>query len=191
LRKKVALGPASRVSASLTENADTPTDKERASLKAWTAARNKCVDQVQREGNAEYRPPLVTYAIEAERQLTSAASQLYDRKISFGDFERQREEINEKMQTKVGGLKRQIQQQNVTFSDTDARARQTQQMQKDVDEAERQAQLAQQQQTQTPNPPARTYSEFRRYAPIRPDPAAVGPYRNCVNLGTRVVCSPR
>ncbi|MDB5809095.1 MAG: hypothetical protein JWN94_1217 [Betaproteobacteria bacterium] len=190
LRNKLALGPTARASPNLAANVNMPTDKERTAIKNWSTARKKCVDEAQGEGNAVYRPPLVTYAIEAERQVLAAAAELYDRKISYGDFQRQREDYNEQMQRKVVGLRRQIQNQNSAFAESDARARERQLLQKDVDEAERLASIAQQQ-AQNPSPPPSNQTQYRRYPSFRPDAENIGPYRNCVNLGTRVVCSAR
>lgn len=152
-------------------------------IKSWAAARSKCLESAEYEGNAVYRPPLTAYALDAERRTIAEATDLAAQKISFGEFNRRRAAIDEDRQTKAASLNRRIQDQAATFA-LDQRTRELQQVQRDAQEAERQANLAQQQLAEIE---ARRAS--RRY--VAPPPAPIDPfsYRNCWNRGGRVVCT--
>lgn len=187
LAGKLDAGVRARPSSPLA-NSELATAADSRALKTWIAARGKCVESAEQEGNAVYRPPLTAIAIDAERRTLAEATALAEQKISFGEFNRRREAIDGDRQRKAAALNRRIQDQAAAF-EADQRTRELEQVQRDAQEAERQANLAQQ---QLAGIEARRAS--RRYVPrqpVVPAPIDSFAYRTCLNRGSRIVCAPR
>ena len=190
LAGKLALGTATSATPAMIADASLANNKERPVIADWAAARAECLKANSRYGNAVYRPPLQAFGIDAENKVMAAAVELYDRKISFGEFNRRREAIAEERRGKAAQLSRQIQAQTTAQEQADRQMREREQMQRDIDEAERQATLAQQQAGQAREAAARLST--RRSGPDglrRHQPAPVVPFRNCFRFGNRIACT--
>jgi hypothetical protein len=190
LAGKLALGTATSATPAMFADTSLASNKERPVIADWGAARAECLKANSQFGNAVYRPPLQAFGIDAENKVMAAAVELYDRKISFGEFNRRREAIAEERRGKAVQLSRQIQAQTTAQEQADRQMREREQMQRDIDEAERQATLAQQQAGQAREAAAQLST--RRSGPDglrRHPPAPVVPFRNCFRFGNRIACT--
>jgi hypothetical protein len=190
LTGKLALGAETQLAPALLADNSLANDKERPIISNWAAARADCVKASSRFGNDVYRPPLQAFSLDAENKVLAAAVELYNRKISFGEFNRRREAIADEVRTKTAQLNRQIQSQSAAFEQADRQAREREQMQREVEEAERQAALAQQQAQQAQEANARLAARSRwQSGPPRQSIAPSVPTRNCFRFGSRITCT--
>src|SRR5689334_19368576 len=88
LAGKLALGPETQSAPGLLADNSLANDRERPVISNWAAARAECVKASSRFGNDIYRPPLQAFSMDAENKVLAAAVELYNRKISFGEFNR-------------------------------------------------------------------------------------------------------
>jgi hypothetical protein len=190
LARKLEVGAMTGASPAMLADASFAGSRERQALSEWAEARGACIGEEGKRGNAAYRPPLQTYSIEAENKVMAAAVALYNREISFGDFNRQRLLIAEQLRAQKADLSRQIQAQRTALEQSDRQSREREQMQRDIEAAElqasaarRQAELAQEALARLPNTASRKDGP-RRYVST---PAA--PYRNCFRFGARITCT--
>jgi hypothetical protein len=190
LARKLALGMATGATPAMVADTSLANNQERPVIAEWAAARAECLKADSRYGNAVYRPPLQAFGIDAENQVMAAAVELYDRKISFGEFNRRREAIAQELRGKTAQLSRQIQLQSTTLEQADRQMREREQMQRDIDEVERQAALARQQAEQAQAAVARQ-SARRSGADVtrRYQPTPIAPNRNCFRFGSRIACT--
>ncbi|MDB5810851.1 MAG: hypothetical protein JWN94_2973 [Betaproteobacteria bacterium] len=187
---KVDLGSGKSTTSRRTEDTSFANDKERAIIERWAASRADCLKANSRYGNDVYRPPLQAFTLDAENKVMAAAVELYDKKITYADFNRRRQAIYDELREKTAQLGRQIQQQGMAHEQADRQAREREQMQREIDEAERQAVLARQQAEQAQESSARL-STRRSWpdAPRRYQPSPVTQARNCFRFGNRVTCT--
>jgi hypothetical protein len=190
LAGKLAMGVAAGTTPAMTSDSSLASNKELPVIAAWAAARAECLKAESRYGNALYRPPMQAFGIDAENKVMAATEELFNRTISYGEFNRRRQAIAEELRGKVADLRRQIQTQNAYFEQADRLAREREQMQRDIEGAERQAALARQQSEQALEAAARMPTRSsgpdglrRRQVP----PAA--PYRNCYRFGRQLSCT--
>ena len=189
LAGKLAVGAATDKAPTIVDTS-LANNTERQVIAEWAAARAECLKADSRYGNAVYRPPLQAFGIDAENKVMAAAVELYDRKISFGEFNRQRQAIAEELRGKAAHLRQEIQSQRTAQEQADRQTREREQMQREVDEAERQAALARRQAEQAQEATARLTTR-----PSRPDGARrhelapIVPYRNCFRFGSRITCT--
>jgi len=190
LAGKLALGANPKpVSAKDAESA-VVSDKERPLIARWAAARAECLKADSRFGNDAYRPPLQAYGLEAENKVLAATEQLYDRKLTFADYNRQREAIAAELRDRKAQLNRRIEQQATTLEQAGRDARERERLQRDLDEAEWQTTLARQQAEQAQQQAAARAANRRADGVRRYQNAPVAPYRNCYRFGARTVCMP-
>jgi hypothetical protein len=188
LAGKLAVGNSAEIPPAGFADASLASDKERRIISDWAAARAECIKASNRYGNELYRAPLQVFGIDAENKVMAAAATLYNRKISFGEFNRQRKEIAEEMRANAADLSRRIQLLRAAQDQEDRQSRERRQMQQEIEEAERQAALARQQaeQAQEARPPARAN---RPDGPRNYRSARIGPYRGCFRFGSRLACT--
>jgi len=157
---------------------------------AWAAARTECVKAAARVGNAMYRPPLVTIGIEAENRLLAAAEVLHNRKLSWGEFNRERLVIAEAQRARIAALRQRSEAQRSLHEQADRHAREREQLQREVEEAERQANAARAQAAQAQ---AQATQAQRRLEEQRPRPYSKlpppRPVRDCFRFENRVICT--
>jgi hypothetical protein len=191
LAPKLALGMATGATPAMLANAMLANNKERSVIAEWAAARAECLKADSRYGNAVYRPPLQAYGIDAENKVMAAAVELYDGKIPFGEFNRQRQAIAEDLREKAAQLSQRIQLQATTLEQADRQMREREQMQREIDEAERQATLARQHAEQAHAAAVARQSTRRSGADgaRRHQPAPIAPNRNCFRFGSRLACT--
>lgn len=190
LAGKLALGADAKVAPGLLAETTLANDKERTLISNWAAARAECLKASSRFGNDVYRPPLQAFSMDAENKVMAAAVELYNRKLTFGEFNRRREAIAEEVRAKTVQLNRQIQSQSAAFEQADRQARELEQMRREVEEAERQAALAQQQAQQAQEANARLAARPHWQAvPPRQPVLPVVPRRNCFRFGNRITCT--
>jgi flagellar biosynthesis GTPase FlhF len=193
---KLDIGTAARSSPAMLSDNSIAKDNERRAIADWAAARAECLQAAHQEGTALYRPPLLAYGIEAENKVLAAAVDLYDRKISFGEFNRRRQVISEEQHSKAGALSRQIQEQRAAHEQADRHARDTEELRRELQEVERQAALAQQQalaaqqaqETAARGAAARAANRQTVQPPVF---RGTRPYSDCFRFGGRIVCTPR
>ena len=153
-------------------------------------ARGACIREESKYGNAGYRPPLQAYAIDAENKVMAAAVALYNREISFGDFNRRRQAIAEQLRAQKADLNSQIQSQRAAQEQSDQRTREREQMQREIEAAESQASAARRQAEQAQEAVARLPTgAYRRDGRREYRPASAAPYRNCFRFGARMTCT--
>lgn len=190
LAGKVSLGMTANAVPPRRADASFASDSERPVIAEWAAARGECIKAYSRYGNAAYRPPLQAFGIDAENKVMAAAVALYNRAISFGEFDRRRQAVAEELRAKAADLSRSIQLQRTAQEQADRLTREREQTQREIEEAERQAtaawQKAEQAQEGAARLPARAY---RQGAPRRFQPAPIVPYRNCFRFGARLTCT--
>lgn len=190
LAGKLAVGTVAGTTPAMIANTSLPNNQERGIIAAWAAARAECLKTESRYGNSVYRPPLQAFSIDAENKVMAAAVELYDRKITFGEFNRQRQAAAEELRGKSVELSRQIQSQRAAQEQSDWQSRERDQMQRDIDAAERQAAIARQEATQ-----ARETASRLSTRPSRTDEARlrqltpITPLRNCYRFGNRLTCT--
>ena len=190
LSGKVSLGDATSMSSAMLEDRSIANRNEREAIGNWAAARSECVKVASREGNEIYRPPLLAYNIEAENKVMAALTELYDGKISFGQFSQRRQAIAEELRDKSAALNRRIQDQRTAEEQSARQAREAEHTQKELQELERQTLLAQQQ-AQEANERHIPWRRIEPYALRAPAYSGVRPYRDCFRFGNRIVCNPR
>ena len=187
---KLSLGMAANPKPAMLADSSTANNKERPLIAEWAAARAECLKADSKFGNETYRAPMQTFGIDAEHKVMAAAVELYDQKISFGEFNRQREAVAEELRGKAVELNRRIRQQSVAFEQADQQARERDQMQREIEEAAWQATIARQQ--------AERAQEAAARRGVRPNaPYGVRPYqrapgvsaRNCFRFGDRIACT--
>jgi hypothetical protein len=187
---KLAVGVLTSATPAMSADTSLASNKELPVIAEWAAARAECLKAESRFGNAIYRPPLQAYGIDAENKVMAATEELFNRTISYGEFNRRRLTIAEELRGKVADLRRQIQSQNAYLEQADRQAREREQMQRDIEGVERQVALARQQSEQAYETAARRSARpagpdgLRR----RPYPAGV-PYRNCYRFGNQLSCT--
>ena len=196
---KVAVGDFSDPTFAMLADRSTASTKEKQAISQWAAARSECVKAEARYGNALYRPPIQAFRIEAENGAIAAAVDLYDRKTTFGEFNRQLRAIAGDLRAKIAALGLQIREQWLAQGQADQQAREMAQMQKNLDEVQRQASLAQQQALQAQQEAAgrftaasnQTYQTYRTYRTRRPPYLPLLPNQTCYQFGSRVICTFR
>jgi hypothetical protein len=190
LANKLVVGVVTTSTPAVAADASLATNKELPVIAQWAAARAECLRADSRYGNAIYRPPLQTFGIDAENKVLAAAVELYNRTISYGEFNQRRHAIAEEFRGKAADLRRQIQTQNTALQQADDQAREREQMQREIERAEWDATLARQQSEQARAAAARSSAR-----PIGPDglrrrqPWPVTPYRNCFRFGSQLSCT--
>ena len=190
LAGKLAVGTIADTTPAMNANTALPNNQERHVIAAWAAARAECLKTESRYGNAVYRPPLQTFSIDAENKVMAAAVELYDRKMTFGEFNRQRQAAAEELRGKSMELSRKIQSQRAAQEQSDWQSRERDQMQRDIDAAERQAAIARQEATQARETAAQLSTRPNRTDEARRRPLApIAPLRNCYRFGNRLTCT--
>lgn len=199
LAGRLALGARADGTLEMQSDMSTPSGKQIKALADWIAARSECVRDEAASGNPAYRPPLQTFRLEAEGEIIEAAADLHDRQLSFGAYNRRRQQIEDVLRGKVAGLSRQIQAQQASLAQADQQARERQQLQRSLEDAERQANLAYQQSARTQQDLEQAKRSARRppaaaapaYRMSRPRVASPVPYASCFQLDGRIVCTYR
>lgn len=190
LSGKLALGTFTDVPPALLADTALASEKERRVISEWAAARGECIKAERRYGSEVYRPPLQAFGIGAEDKVMAAAVALYDREISFGEFNLRRQTIAEELRANAGNLKQQIRAQQSAQEQADRQSREREQMQRDVEAALRQAAMARQEADRAQESASRLSSRANRPVdPPRRQTAPVAPYRNCFRFGNRVTCT--
>ena len=164
--------------------------KERQVISEWAAARGDCIKADSRYGREVYRAPLQTYGIDAENKVMAAAVALYNREISFGEFNSRREIIAVELRGKAADLSRQIQTQRTVQEQADRQSREREQMQREIAEVELQATMARQEAAQAKRDAAwHSTHAYRRDGPRSYQHAPMVSYRNCFRFGSRMTCT--
>jgi hypothetical protein len=190
LAGKLALGTVSNSIPAILSDTSLASNKERRVISEWAAARGECIKADSRYGNSVYRPPLQAHGIDAENKVMAEAAALYDRKISFGEFNRRRQIIAEELRAKAGDLSRQIQSQQMAQEQADRQTREREQMQRQIEELELQATMARQEAARAQESAARqSFPANRRDGPRSYHPVPNAPYRNCFRFGSRITCT--
>jgi hypothetical protein len=190
LAGKLALGTVGRSPPGTLADASLAGGKERDALPAWAAARGECIKAESAYGNALYRPPLQAQAIDAENKVMAEAVALYNRDISYGEFNRRRQEIAEEQRAGAAEVSRQLQSQRTAQEQADRQARERDQMQRQVEEAQSQAALARQESLRVQQSAARLAAPAeRREGPRIPPPLPNARLRNCYRFGSSVTCT--
>jgi hypothetical protein len=191
LAGKLALGAAADGPPAMFADIALPDDRQRRIISAWAAARAECIRADGRYGNALYRPPLQAHGIDAENRVMAAAAALYDREISFGEFNRRRQRIAEELRGQAAALSRQIQSQQAALEQADRQAREREQLQGEIDDAELQASRAQQEAEAAKAPASRYAGAGRREGYRRYRPSLDAAHGNCFRFGSRLTCTGR
>ena len=196
IEEKLAGGVGSRAPRAVPVDTTYPAEKEQRLIAEWAAARGECIRAANRFGTATYRPPIQAIGIEAETRVLAAALVLYNGKMSYGEFNQERQAIANEMRARLAALSRQIQSQRATQVQADREARERAEMQKQIDEAERQTLAARQQAAkarEAQERTARSSAAARAQRPSRPrqPPAAPVRYPDCFAFGDRMVCTNR
>ena len=187
---KLSLGMASNAKPAMLADSSTASNKERPVIAEWAAARADCLKADSKFGNEIYRAPMQTFGIDAEHKVMAAAVELYDQKISFGEFNRRREAVAGELRAKTVELNRRIQQQGTTFEQADRQARERDQIQRELDEAAWQATMARQQAERAQEAAARRGVRPNASYGVRPyQRAPVVSARNCFRFGDRITCT--
>jgi hypothetical protein len=190
LAKKLEIGAVADTLPAMLGDASFASSKERQVISEWATARGACIREDTKYGNAAYRPPLRAYSIEAENKVMAAAVALYNREISFGDFNRQRQVIAEQLRAQKADLARQIQSQRTAQEQSDRQSREREQMQRQIEDAEVQASAARRQAEQAQETVARLpNTAYRQDGPRRYGSTSAAPYRNCFRFGARMTCT--
>jgi hypothetical protein len=187
---KLAMGAGAYATSAMLADTTLANNRERQVVADWAAARAECVKADSRFGNDIYRPPIQTFGIGAESRVMAAAVELYDRKISFGEFNQRRQIIAEELRAKVTSLQRQIQSQLSAQEQADQLTREREQMQREIEEMRRQAELARRQSAEAQGAagviPTRPSSQERI---LRPLPPRIVLNRYCFRFGDRIICT--
>jgi hypothetical protein len=187
LAGRLAVGAHAEITPAMLADASMATARERQAISRWAEARAECIRTESRYGNATYRAPLQTYALDAENKLMAAIVELHDGKISYGEFNRVRQAIADEKRAKSADLSRRMDAQRAGQEQADRQAREREQARQAIEEAEWQASMARQraeQALQSVPPPARRPQEARRdwVAPRVPN-------RGCFRFGSRIACT--
>lgn len=190
LAGKLAIGTMTKVPPGAFEDSSFANDKERQAISEWAAARGECIAADGKYGQQAYRPPLQSYGIDAENRVMAAAVALYNREISFGEFNRQRQAIAAQQREKAADLSRQIQTQRTVQEQADRQTREREQMQRAIEEIELQATMARQEAAQAQKDAASHSARgYRRDGPRSYQPAPIVSQRNCFRFGSRMTCT--
>ena len=190
LAGKLAVGTATNAAPGMLADSSLANRRERRVISEWAAARGECIKADSRYGHEVYRPPLQTYGIDAENKVMAAAVALYNREISFGEFNRQRQIIALELRGKEADLSRQIQTQRTVQEQADRQTREREQTQRAIEEVELQATMARQEAAQAQKDAAWLSARGNRRDQQRSrQPAAVASPRNCFRFGSRLTCT--
>ncbi len=192
-----------------------PNKKEQGAIAEWINARKECVKAGDAYHQQNYPPQLTALLTGGENSAAGLAADLYNRKLTYGAFNKRRQEIADDVTNKVVALVQQIKAQHEAAQqaqdaekaaqERDAAARkatleqaqQSQQAQRDLEaqRARQQAELQAQQQAQQADAMRRQFAaqyllnNMNKPPLFKPPPAPVT--TNCSSFGNQINCTTR
>jgi hypothetical protein len=190
LSGKLAVGAVANTPPGMLADPSLANHRERQAISEWAAARGDCIKADSRYGREAYRPPLQAYGIDAENKVMAAAVALYNREISFAEFNRRRQVIAAELRGRATDLSRQIQAQRTVQEQADRQTREREQTQREIEEVELQATMARQEAALARKDAAwHSARGNRQEGPRSYLPAPMVSYRNCFRFGSRLTCT--
>jgi hypothetical protein len=200
---KLSVGTADTTFAMLADTS-LANDTERQAIATWATARSECVKGGDEYWRKNYPIQIYAVAFESENTMIASAVDLYNRKISFGEFNKRRDVIKNDVRNKVAAIVQQIlnereAKQQALQQARDAQVSAQQRDQAARQEAQRQYEQAQQAQDDAMRRQA-AMSIFlnnmrpnQAFQPIQPYQIPVRPSvnTNCYRIGDQVNCTTR
>lgn len=88
-----------------------PNELEKRAIADWAAERNECVKAGDDYWRRTYPPQIHALAIEAENTLMALAVELYNGKVTFGEFNKRRQAASDESQNKMTAILQQMKTQ--------------------------------------------------------------------------------
>ena len=198
LRDKLVVAVPGEETFAMLADQSMPTDQQRAAISIWSDGKHDCVTKWLPWWQEHFSAELVDVAVEVDNQMTFAAVDLYNRKITFGEFNRRSKVARADVKQRVAAIVARIQ--------TAQRQQQDQQAAVARQEDWQRQQLAEQEELQRRQLEAQDDIARRQMAmqvllrQMRPvaQPAPLVPYQvpvrpivntNCMQTGNQVHCT--
>lgn len=92
IKAKISLGRVRDSTFAMLADTTLPDEAERQAIAAWATARADCV-RLGDDFRKSWPPQLASLAVEAESRMTAEAVDLYQQKITFGEFNKRRQAL--------------------------------------------------------------------------------------------------
>jgi hypothetical protein len=173
---------------------------EQKAISDWATARAECVKGGEAHWQQHYPPQLHALAIEAENMMMALAVDLYNKKITFGEFNKRRQVAADEVRNKIVAMVQHLQSEKQAREKAEREARQRSQWQ--AQQQAQQAQLAREQ-MEAQDDIARRQAAMGillgrmgatpAYAPMRPYQMPTRPSvnTNCSQTGNQLNCTTR
>jgi hypothetical protein len=207
IAKKTPVAGIENISLEMLADESKPNDAERKQLAAYVLAGNDCSNEGTEFRKAHYPPEIIAAMLEAHDKSLDTAADLYNRKISFGAFNKQLQSIASELRTKVAAIVQRIQSERAAQQQSSAtqagaaaqekadreRAIQAQEASARAQEATAQAQqeAVRQQQAAAEEQRRQALLQFfaNSYKPIQLPPVRPATQTNCIASGNSVNCT--
>lgn len=204
IASKVAIGTVSETTFPMLADSTLANNSEKKTISDWAAARKDCVKAGDDYWKTNYPPQIHALAIEAENNMMANAAEIYNRKITFGEFNKRRQSLADELRIKVAAIVQQI------LSERDSKQQALQQA-RDAQEAAQQRDAIARQEAQRQFEQAKAAQEIamRRQAALQiflrntrpPEPFQPVPFTpmqipkttttNCYTIGNQWQCTTR
>ncbi len=108
IKDKLALGVSSDTTFAMLANESLASDDEREAISAWATARNECIKPGEEFRRRTYLPQVNALLLEAEGALLLLAVDLYNRKISYADYNKRRQAAVAELRNKIAAIAQQL-----------------------------------------------------------------------------------
>lgn len=129
ISQKIALGDNPKVTFAMLADESYPSDMERRSIASWASAIDHCVELGATYRKSAYPPQLLALFAEAYAVFLGGVVDLYNRKIAYGEFNRQRQANFDQVAARATDIMQRIQAQQL--AEEQAREQVRQQNQRD------------------------------------------------------------
>ena len=120
IAKKMPLAGIENISLEMLADESKPNDAERKQLAAYALARNDCLNEGTEFRKAHYPPEIIAAMLEANDKILDAAADLYNRKITFGAWNKQLQSIVSDLRNKVAAVVQRIQSERAAQQQSSA-----------------------------------------------------------------------
>ena len=196
---KIAITSAPDTTFAMLAETSVANDSERLAISAWATARKECVRDGEAYWTKTYPLQIFALANESENAVLAVAVDLYNKSISFGEFNKRRQAIADVARTKIAAVvqqivaEREVKQQALQQA-RDAQATAQQRDQAARQEAQRQFDQAQEAQDIAMRRSAAMQMFLNNMRPTQPYqlPMPQQPINtNCYRIGNQVNCTTR
>ena len=123
IENKLSLADARDTTFEMLANQALPSKKEQEAIAAWVTARKECVKEGDAFHRQNYPLQIVTIVTEGENNIGAIAADLYNRKLTYGNFNKRRQGIADDVMNKVAAVAQQMKTQQELQQKTEQQAK--------------------------------------------------------------------